>query len=353
MELWLTLVALYAWQCMAWLRVPSAVFGPRWLDPGDLHRRGVHALSPWPSTLGVVAARLPFLPVDAGRAFVVQAGDTLGASHAIAFDPLDLERRGVRVLANGRVMLKASSTAQARCWADILARLAAMPAADRMGAWRRVLAESLDHRALAERLDDAGRATRWLARVCDVDLLFMGLGLPAAGLLLGGELVLAVSLPALGGLHVIALVCAYLAHRRLFPDRGGERAEEILMAALYPPALLRRPPAWVDAATAGFHPLAWTRLLTDDAKTRRTWLGEVTRLSRETERSSLEAPALRIERDLLVDLAPHEWTRAPERPRSDPTAASYCPICGDDFRAGFDRCAGCDVETIRYAASLE
>ena len=31
---------------------------------------------------------------------------------------------------------------------------------------------------------------------------------------------------------------------------------------------------------------------------------------------------------------------------ADPEAAAHCPRCGAEYRAGFDRCADCDVELV-------
>jgi len=351
MELWLTLVALYAWQCMASLPVQSAVFGPRWLGWSDLHRRGVLALSPWPSTLGTIASRLPFQPSDDDGGLVLTGADALAAGDEIALDGLRVETRGVRLVANGRPFAKAASKAQARVWHHVVASLAATSASQRRAAWDRILASTLDGDALESRLEAARRATRWLAIVCDADLITMFLLVPFVGLLFGSEYALFVSGPTLGGLHLVALAFAFFAHRRLFPERRGERFEELFMAALYPPALLRRPQAWVDAATAGFHPLAWVRVLADDDEGRRVWLRECAWLERRAERLPDQAAGLRAELEAISRQAPAAWREGAARSRTDPMAESYCPVCWDDFRTGYDRCASCDAETVRYASA--
>jgi hypothetical protein len=37
------------------------------------------------------------------------------------------------------------------------------------------------------------------------------------------------------------------------------------------------------------------------------------------------------------------------RPREDPAAASYCPLCLCDYRAGPDGCSDCRVALVGYA----
>ena len=40
------------------------------------------------------------------------------------------------------------------------------------------------------------------------------------------------------------------------------------------------------------------------------------------------------------------------RERADANAASYCVVCGSDYRPGFARCADCAVPTLAYAPPL-
>ncbi len=351
MELWLTFIALYAWQCLVWLRVPSAVFGPRWLGADDLQRTGVQALSPWPSTLGAIASPIPFALVSNdcdADAIVLRRSDDIETAPPLALDGLELERRGAKVVAHGRAILVAPSKTAARHWCTAIAAVANAAPAERTAVYAREIGHSLDADALRDRLTAARRATRWLGLVCDVDLLFLLAGVPALGLLFGSEYALAISLPALAGLHVLGVVLAFFVHRRLFPDRRGERAEELFMAALYPPALLRRPAAWVDAAVTGFHPLAWARVALPENEAKRVWMRERARLEGEAARRSDESPALCAEREAIEARWPSTWSQPQTRARVDPLAESYCPVCWDDFRSGFDHCRSCNAETIPY-----
>jgi len=354
MELWLTLIALYAWQCILWLSLPGAVFGPRWLGADDLRRAGPQWLSPWPTTLGVVAAPLPFDLSPDARSVVVHTGASTGPPHVLDLDGLGLdgpglERRQAKLRAGGQTIAKAASKAQAGIWYLALASLAAAPPPERATRFDAFVARSLDAEALRARLGEARDATRWLGRICDLQLLLTFFAVPAVGAVLGGEFALAVSWPALGAVHVFALVLAFIAHRQLFPERGGERFEELFMAALYPPALLRRPQAWIDAAAAGHHPLAWVQVLAPEPEARPIWLRACARLERQAVRDDTRADGARREHAMVLSAMPEAWRDNAMRARTDPTAESYCPVCWNDYRSGFPHCASCDAETIAYA----
>lgn len=353
MELWLTLVALYAWQCIVWLRAPSAVFGPGWLGPGDLHRRGVQLASPWPSTPTLIAARWPFRLSNDARSIVIAGRGELDTDQAFELDGITLEVRNTKLRVDGRLALQAASKAQARDWQHVIGSTAACTEDARPQHWRSACTRSLDHERLSTQLEHAQRVTRWLRVGADVMALAVFVAVPLAGLSLGSEFALARAIPGLAALHLVVLALAFVAHRRLFRERVGERAEEIFMAALYPPALLRRPAAWVDAATAGYHPLAWVRILEAPDHAQLIWRREGAWLERRASAAPGEASAIELERDLLEAAWPDAWQAPDHRTRVDPTAESYCPVCWDDFRSGFDRCAGCDVATVPYPISAD
>ena len=205
-------------------------------------------------------------------------------------------------------------------------------------------AASLDAETLGARLAEAQRATWALGWVCDLQAASVFLVVPALGFWAGAERALFVSLPVLGAVHAVAVWLAFRCHRRLFPDQRRERGEELAMAALYPPALLRLPQRWVDAAVAGFHPLALARSVWPAEAWHEAWCRELAWLA-------LREPWRGPERAALLQAAPPEVRDAPPRPQRDPTAASYCPVCLDDFRPGFERCRACQATTVVYPAT--
>lgn len=353
MELWLTLTALTAWQCAVWLPGQSAVFVPSWRLRGALRTRGARWLSPWPGALGLVATRLPFharggrLVADVPLAKAAGAVDPHPRSVPLSAQST-IEVVGSRVAVDGRPFVPAASRSQARVWLWIAAELAPLDPGERPDALARHLAASLDHAAFGRRLAEARRAVRGLAAVCDALFVAMLAAVPAAGLWVGAERAIFVSAPALLAGHLAAVVLAVRAHRTLFPDLRSERQEEIWTAALYPPALLRLPQRWVDAAVAGHHPLAVARALWPAGRWREAWGRELAWLDQRSSSDPERAPWYRVQRAALLEALGPEAPLPARRPRRDPTAASYCPICLDDFRAGFGRCEPCGATTVRY-----
>jgi hypothetical protein len=351
--LWLTLTALYAWQCIVWLPGQSAAFVPSLRRWAELRARGARWMSPWPGALGVTATRIPFhvrgerLVADVPLARSAGAVDATPREIALHRGS-SIEVRGTRVAFDGRPFLPATSRAQARVWLWIAAALARVEPAARSDELARHLAASLDGAALGRRLGEARRTVRWLAAACNGLACAIFAIVPVAGAWVGAERAIFVSAPALLVLHGVALALAARAHRKLFPDQTAERREEIWTAALYPPALLRLPQRWVDAALAGHHPLAVARALWPEPRWRDAWSRELAWLEVRAEDDPGRSAWYRAQRAALIEAGADLGGLCEPRRRSDPTAESYCPICWDDFRAGFRRCRPCGARTIVY-----
>ncbi|MGH0036855.1 MAG: hypothetical protein ACQGVK_17655 [Myxococcota bacterium] len=354
MELWLTLTALYAWQCLVWLPGRSLAFVPSFRGAGALSGPGPRWLSPWPGALGIVASPLPFHP----RGDRLVADVPLSRS-AGAFDrgerSVELgagssaELVGSRLAVDGRPFVPGASRAEARVWLVLAALLARKDPAERTRELRRHLEASLDPQRLDARLAEARRGVRGLAIACNAQSLALLAGVPSLGLWMGAERAILLSAPVLLALHLTTVALAIAAHRRLFPERRAERIEEIATAALYPPALLRLPQRWIDAALAGFHPLAVARALWPEPKWRQAWRRALARLERSAADPSEDSEWIEAQRGALQEAVSDLPDWSTPRRRSDPTASSYCPICLDDYRAGFARCAECGTATVAYA----
>ncbi len=355
MELWLTLILLYAWQCVAWLPARSAVVRPsrRWLD--ELEASGPHWLSLRPSALCLVASRLPFR-IDGDQ---LAADDPLGrhsgppdrvVRRVSLRDPSAFEARRHRVWVDGRAFVDAPSKAIARHWTAVARDLADLAPEHRAAELESRLARALDGARAAARLHAARRHVRWLAPICDLYAIGLFAAIPALGLVVGAERAIFLSAAPMLALHVAGVGLAFRAHRRLHPDWRGDRLEQTWMAALYPPALLRMPQRLVEDSVAGFHPLALARGLWPEATWREALVREVYRLARRARRDDSISEGCARERTILIHCAgfADESEVSAPRPRIDPTAASYCPVCLDDFRPGHDHCSPCGIETIAY-----
>jgi hypothetical protein len=264
-----------------------------------------------------------------------------------------LEVRRADLLADGRPFACAATPAEARVWHSVARSLVEAPEHERAGEWRRHLARSLDVEHLAERLAEARAHTRWLGWASNALCVLALVAVPVFGLLRGAEAALGVCWPVLLGIAGCSLFLAVRAHLRLFPDRRGERVAQLLTATFYPPALLRFRAVAIDAFTAGAHPLAWSCLLDPPARAQRVWTQEIAWLEHRARRDPDAAEWLRATCSVIREAWPPALPKLPARASEDPDAESYCPICLEDFRPGFDRCPTCDVQTTRYSAATK
>lgn len=355
MELWLTLLALYAWQCAVRLPEGSALFGPRWAHPDARPQRGLQWLSPWPSRLGVTPTRMPFHVSSDGEALVAHIDASRGGSPAASSgarvdldDTIELEARGSKLIANGDALVASASKAQVRAWQEIAQFLARAPRAERERRWTEAFARTLDVDALELRLSEALHHTRWIGWICDGILVLTLAVVPLLGTHLGAERILTLAWPGLLLLHLFAWVCAILATHRLDVTAFRLLVGDLMTALLYPPALLRLPALIVDGATAGFHPLAWSRTIGTDIEASRTWRRELAWLEARAKKSPDQAHWLLAARDAIRLAQPDAFWAMGPMPSIDPNAESYCPVCLDEFRSGFEVCEACETPTLRF-----
>jgi hypothetical protein len=200
------------------------------------------------------------------------------------------------------------------------------------------------------------RATNALAGASNAYLALLFAVLPVLIGWLGPEPALYRFLPVIGVAHLVTICLALRAHRRLLPGSSADLAERLLVAALYPPAALRFLQELRRAVLGGFHPAVVALAVLPEAERPVFLRAEWVRL----ERSADEQPGpcgepgvAEQERAALVGLAAaagiSQQTLLAPRPREDPAAASYCPLCLCDYRAGPDGCSDCRVALVGYA----
>jgi hypothetical protein len=257
---------------------------------------------------------------------------------------------GSLVKVEGRRFVRAASAAHARQLGALLSAIVRAPERDRPELLASRLAASLSDEDLGRALERARASTRILGRFCNLYWLLLFAVTPALVLLLGAEPALFRMAPVIGLAHLVSLVLLHRAQARIDPEGRVERWEHFFVAALFPPALLRAPQSLVNQAMVSFHPLA----LALRFRKREVWIEglrrDLVRLERQAERS---AQGQAESEALLAFAKRHGVSRETlfvPRHREDPLAASYCPLCLDDFRPGFERCQGCGVETIAYQA---
>ena len=188
----------------------------------------------------------------------------------------------------------------------------------------------------------ARRATRPLRVACEIYVLFVFVTTPAAIAWLGGEAAWRLALPLIGALHLGTLATLWLSERRFEPRPHG-RLERWIGSALFPPALFRTPSDLVSQRLAGFHPATAAAALLDEDAFVRVLRKEIGRL---------ESAA--GQRDAMLGLCEQlgiERTRVTAPARVAPDAASFCPLCLDEFRIERGHCPGCGADSIAYPTS--
>ena len=189
------------------------------------------------------------------------------------------------------------------------------------------------------------RALRWLGSFQLVWILLLG---PLGALVVGPEASILVGMGPALGFHLIAIILLFRAQRFVLPD-DSNRGERLMIAALYPPALIRSGAELVRLAGADRQIAELASVVLSDVDFERLIRSEIGRA-----KSPLHAPTS-MENDI-------EWLHAvaaqrslaketlqTPRARIDATAASYCEFCGGDYVAGYRFCRECQLTTTEYS----
>lgn len=363
MDLWIWLVALYLLQCAAWLPRGAQLFVrplTKWVVAGG---PGWRLLHPLPSGSAALALRLPL--VERGGRLHGRGGASWWGGRDWGDCGPAVERgalggasaRGSVVGAAGVPLGRGLGPVHAAALAALLRELAG---GDRESARKRVaeaLAQGLSPAGYAAARARVDAATGWLG--WSSDLYWLGLFglLPAFVLGFGEERGLLLVLPILVALHLVTLAALARAHRRLRPGRRGALIESLVVAACYPPILLREHHTLRSQELSGFHPAVVAAALLPGAQWRAFLRAELVRASARCEASVRPLPELgldELERRALWDLA-HELGETADSllaPPSgcSPLAAAYCPACWCEYRRAAGSCTDCGVPLVPIGA---
>jgi hypothetical protein len=359
LQLWLILIALALWECLAFLPPRGARFTLPWRGPARaLRRGGLHFTSPWPLRFafaleGSVYEALPDHALAAGPLGWLAATGALREERALAWSSA-LEARGAIVRMGDAPLLRAGSEGTAERVVRELRALAAAAPAARPALAREPLRAALEVSDLSASVTRVRRATLAHRALAALTLLAIGFGIPAAVLSSGvaWDSLWQNTWPywiALHGAGFVALAGAELALAA--PGRGAR----LLHALVYPPAQWRGSGELASAALAAAHPLAAVHALCD-AESALRWarsaLAECDhpRLDRTPPGVDREArvASLRERRAELAAFCERAGlaARLAEPPRrSDASASSYCPACFAEFVAAGWVCTDCGLET--------
>jgi hypothetical protein len=311
-------------------------------------RTGIHlvGLSPFAEVASAFDG-----PIRFGRkALHVETGtSTPGGPPDLQPVPLD----GLRVEASerdlkvGGLSLTLPSPAAARHLAAVIRDLRDRPPHERGARLRTLVDEAIDLKEL--------RALRATQQQFQQVLQWLGLGLWLATFVLlpAGVLWkwqhgpgLAAALLTVGAFHVAILVVAWRTLRTL-GYRRGSAFSALLSLVFFPPAAAHASVVLFRDLYARFDPLAVAGVLLPPTEFQAVARMEVHRLRREAELGGdvaewtnlREKARTRLLSELGTSLA--DVLRPPSR--KDDEAASYCPLCGGEYRAGFAVCAECQV----------
>lgn len=366
MELWLALIALWTWECLAFVPPGGAYFALARGRPRVRRRAGLGLANLWPLRLCFTLDGLPFeatalQAVGAGPLSFLAATGTLREERAVSW-ALPVEANGAVVALGGKPLLRTSSDAAAERIAGELRGLAAAPVSERAVRARESLRNALSGNDVAARIARVRRATLPHRALSSIALLGIGVGIPvltltsriAWGSVWENTWQLWI---ALHGLGFVALAIAEL--RLKAPGRGAR----LFRAAFYPPTQWRGSFELASAALGETHPLAAQRTF-DDAPALLPW----------ARRAIAESDHPRFDAGEPVDDAEAEARRAALRDRraellafceragigaqlaapptrSSPSAGSYCPRCFEEFVPAGWVCTDCGIETRPYGSA--
>lgn len=368
--LYVVLVALYLWECACWARRGSVAFrtwlGRKWrpADPGTTlgNQRGGFVFAPPLPPLGniLLGAQLPFsLSPQALFAYVASwvnpGGRPPQTNRLFLFDEIKtVTGLGRKLVINGELFLIAGSTANAVRLSKVVNDMRQLPAAKRAAAVERLIADSLDIKAIKKRWQELETSTAHLRPLTNWLFLYL-FGLAPLVIWRFG---LSANWPAL--LVVLLVTTASImfffrrAHRRLYPLAEDERFSQTLMVLLYPALAIRARDLLSRPLFEPFHPLALARVFCPE----RVFLQFAARVVRELKYPAMPVcptaepaaqDAERHSRELLLQAVEKftakngasfdELLKAPLP--ADESCRSYCPRCLAQFTAESGTCLDC------------
>jgi hypothetical protein len=381
-SLWLILAAIYAAECLHWLRRDAVGFATwftgRWrcVQSGRLlgNQRGGFVLANPVPPFGAFLVSQPF-PLSLSPEAVLSyspaclnpAGRPATQARLIRWEEIkSVTVEMKKVLVNGEVFFAAASPFEARRLAAALKKFSRLAGQDREAAFRQMLLGQLNEQAVAARLEEAHgrlRPIRILAHT-----LFLSLFVVAPLVIWQVGIVRCWPYLLIGLLSqtISQALLFRRAHAALFPDGKEERFTPFLTMLLAPPTAIRAPDVLTRHLLEGFHPLAVAKALcvpedfkhlarqvlvdlrfpllpvcpTDDpdAVAAEQWM-----------RTGWEKQVLFFL--LQSGLKPEETALLPPQPE-EPDNRSYCQRCGAQFVTSEGVCADCGGRPLRRFATL-
>lgn len=202
--------------------------------------------------------------------------------------------------------------------------------------------------ALRSVLESALRRTRALRWLASLQLLWTLLLGPIGAFAIGVEASLLIGIGPALGFHLISIGLLFRAQRDLLPD-DPNRSDRLLIAALYPPSMLRAGAELVRLVSADRQIAELASVVLPDREFEHLIRTEIGRARRpranlgDVDRDIAWLHAVAAQRALEPE------TLGAPRAQLDPTAESYCEFCGGDYVAGYRFCQECQLTTRKYS----
>ena len=258
-----------------------------------------------------------------------------------AMEKLTLDRHWLSLAR--AVSIRAPSPAAAETLRDRLRALRDAAASERALIFTRQCAEAHDLEALRVRLRTI---ERWSKRLRPVQTGLFAVGFGGVPVVLYMRDLAPVPIELVVGLMLVLFIAALALGYALLRANGsssGAAARALSGFMLFPPGGLHLVALVARPLLASFAPLTVAAALLPGDDFRTLARQKVRRLERPEARVSFEKYELEAVLRLIVarGMSKEEVLRPP--PASDATAVSYCPLCSEEYRLGFDSCAECGV----------
>jgi hypothetical protein len=321
-------------------------------------RGGMMLAGLWPTSRALRTYDPPLLVTPKGirvrrsLAPLVRQEDT---EFEASFGEGGIERDGAKVLWGGRVLLKTPSETAAEGVARMLRTLAETDEAGRLPALRRLLLASADLDRLRERKSIHEASLKRPSGLATA-LFVLTFGLVPALLLAGPDTAGALLLSATLAVVVVHVATALSTRKALRLCENLSASSIFASITLFPPDAMHAPLALGKDLYADFHPLAVAAvfLAAADFETLARRERHRVEVGLEAARGTDVEGAWKLKLELVdaiaraakVDVA--RVRSAPER--TDSFAATYCPLCFTEYRAGFETCSDCDTPVRAFPA---
>ena len=366
----LVLAVVYCWECLSWLRRGTVAFlagwGNRWrvVHPAALvgNQSGGLVLA-WPlPPLGtfLAASQWPLsISAEGIYSYVAQCVNPgwrpAQMGRYFSFEAIrKIEAHGKEVRVDDELFLKTGSPFLARNIAARLRQVGKLPANQRAMAVQKLLRESLDARAVRERLKNFNSRSSVLRNISNFLFAYLFFIVPAVLWYFGLRRSWIELLAGLLLLTTTAAILFYRAHKALYPEADEERFTHSILILLSPATAVRARDALSRPLLEAFHPLVVARVLVPATQfnefARRTLL-EIRhpclpicptdetgpRLTEDQGRAALRQE---VEQFLHREgINPADLLKPP-RP-ADESCRSFCPRCQAQFVATQGICADC------------